>query len=546
MSESTFSRGPVSCPGKELTVLILAPSGRDAALIESSLATRQIDSSTATSITELLELLTPEVRVGALLLAEEALTEKGLAGLTRSLRDQPAWSDLPVLLLGRGERPRESLNELLVRRSCVYLRRPLRPIYFLSMVDSAIEMRRRQYQVCTLIEELDELNRQLKIRAGQLRHLSNELAEAQERERRRLAGYVHDELQQILAGAKFHLDLAERRSGDSERLGSSISLVKDLLLEAMDASRTLAQELSPTPLRRSGLVAALRWLASQMKEYHGLEVAIDLEQEAEPDDHHLTTFLFRSAQELLQNVSKHSGDNRAELVLRRREGNTILSITDEGAGFDPWILEGSETPVTFGIFSIRERAELQGGRMEIQSVPGEGSSISVIVPTPPRETEEAVAIEPGHPFPSSRGKVAPGDEQLIRVIVVDDHAVLRSGIRMMLNDQEGTTVLGEYGNGREAVEAVDELQPDVILMDVQMPEMDGIEATRVIKQRHPDVRIIALSMFDDEDTSQRMYAAGAERFLTKSGGGTLLLDAIFTPPGEVASRQGGGDGSNQA
>jgi DNA-binding NarL/FixJ family response regulator len=104
----------------------------------------------------------------------------------------------------------------------------------------------------------------------------------------------------------------------------------------------------------------------------------------------------------------------------------------------------------------------------------------------------------------------------------------------LVNGQPLIQVVGEAANGREAIEQVRRLRPDVVLMDVSMPEMDGIEATRRIKAEWPGVRVIGLSMHDDEHISQAMRAAGAEGFLSKTASPAELLKVIYeTAPKKI-------------
>jgi DNA-binding NarL/FixJ family response regulator len=116
---------------------------------------------------------------------------------------------------------------------------------------------------------------------------------------------------------------------------------------------------------------------------------------------------------------------------------------------------------------------------------------------------------------------------MIRVLLADDHKVMRQGLIKLIANQPGLSIVGEAANGREAVELARNLQPNVVIMDVSMPEMDGIEASRRLKAELPKVRIIGLSMFEDEQTAHRMYAAGAEAFVAKTASSAELLKAIY-------------------
>jgi DNA-binding NarL/FixJ family response regulator len=115
----------------------------------------------------------------------------------------------------------------------------------------------------------------------------------------------------------------------------------------------------------------------------------------------------------------------------------------------------------------------------------------------------------------------------IRVLFVDDHKVMRQGLMKLVDGNPIIHVVGEAANGREAVELAHQLKPDLIVMDISMPEMDGIEATRRIKAQLPNVRVIGLSMHEDEQLAQTMRQAGAEAFVSKTASSAELLKAIF-------------------
>ena len=113
-----------------------------------------------------------------------------------------------------------------------------------------------------------------------------------------------------------------------------------------------------------------------------------------------------------------------------------------------------------------------------------------------------------------------------RVLVADDHKVMRQSLVAILANQEGIQVVGQAANGREAVELTRTLRPDVVLMDVVMPEMDGIAATKQIKLENPQVRVIGLSMMEGEAVAGQLLKAGAETYLSKGGSADALIEAI--------------------
>jgi NarL family two-component system response regulator LiaR len=114
----------------------------------------------------------------------------------------------------------------------------------------------------------------------------------------------------------------------------------------------------------------------------------------------------------------------------------------------------------------------------------------------------------------------------IRVLIVDDHAVVRSGLATFLQAFEDFELVGEAGDGTEAVRLCAQISPDVVLMDLLMPEMDGIAATRAIREQHPEVRVIALTSFQDQDRVQAALDAGALGYLLKNVSAEELARAI--------------------
>lgn len=114
----------------------------------------------------------------------------------------------------------------------------------------------------------------------------------------------------------------------------------------------------------------------------------------------------------------------------------------------------------------------------------------------------------------------------IRVLVIDDHRIVREGIQSLMEDIDDILVIGEARNGREGVDLVDRLNPDVVLMDLMMPEMDGLEATRKIIERHPHIRVLVLTSFITDDKVFPAIKAGAQGYLLKDTGSMELIDAI--------------------
>ena len=115
---------------------------------------------------------------------------------------------------------------------------------------------------------------------------------------------------------------------------------------------------------------------------------------------------------------------------------------------------------------------------------------------------------------------------MIRVLLADDHAMVRKGFRLILEAQPDIEIAGEAGNGREAVELAEKLHPDVVVMDVAMPELNGIEATRRLAASSPHTRVLALSMHKDSVYVREILRAGARGYLLKDSIDTDLINAV--------------------
>src|SRR3954467_13796024 len=122
----------------------------------------------------------------------------------------------------------------------------------------------------------------------------------------------------------------------------------------------------------------------------------------------------------------------------------------------------------------------------------------------------------------------------IRILLADDHAVVRHGFKMILGAQADMEIVGEAGNGREAVQLAEELRPDLVVMDVAMPELNGIEATRRLAASTPHARVLALSMHKDSVYVREILRAGARGYLLKDSPAGDLVAAVRA----VASGEG--------
>jgi PAS domain S-box-containing protein len=243
----------------------------------------------------------------------------------------------------------------------------------------------------TLETKVAQRTAELEHRARQLQKLTLELSQAEDRERRHLAEILHDDLQQTLAAAKFHLNLLGSRIKDAPAPQAIVAQIDRMLIDAIATSRSLSHELSPAVLQHDDLVETLRWLAEQVQAKHGLTVRVDCRGETRVSSDTLRTLLYRATQELLFNTSKHAQVKEAWVRVRRWRNHVSLSVSDRGRGFDPQDLQAT---TGFGLLSIRERVELLGGRMKIKSAKGKGSTFQITVPDDPAAVSD-IGLRPG-------------------------------------------------------------------------------------------------------------------------------------------------------
>jgi PAS domain S-box-containing protein len=251
-------------------------------------------------------------------------------------------------------------------------------------------------------------------RARQLQELAVELIEAEEKERQKISQLLHDDLQQLLASARMQLQVAM----ESVPPDTCLKNVELLMTDAINKSRNLSHELSPPVLHHSGIVSALMWLIQKMNDQFGLKV----EFKADEIDHYVNAtfkvFIFRSVQELLFNIVKHSGVKNASIDLCNSQTGLVLRVSDQGKGFNPESFDNAGASSGLGLLSMRERANRIGGTLVIESFPGQGCRLTLTLPysTAIEEPKGAPHFQPVDIVANN-----PSDNKEIRVLFADDH-----------------------------------------------------------------------------------------------------------------------------
>lgn len=390
------------------------------------------------------------------------------------------------------------------------------------------EHRRREQELADMARTLEQgvaLRQEVARYQEQLRAMATEMTFAEQRERKRLATELRDDLGERLLLTRLKLGQIQQRAMLDASTEELLQEADKVLTRALAYTHTVVADLSPLVLQDLGLPSAVKWLAERMQQ-HGLAVTV---QTALPDD--LTVpeaqavFLFQSVRELLMNVLKHAACRGASVHMTMAAGQLQIDVRDEGIGFagEP---ADSPRPPHVGLFSIRERITALGGTFHIDSRPQVGTTVTLKLPLGPAAVEEGRRSE-GEAGEGASSQVRPTSGGIIRVLLVDDHAMVRQGLRSVLDAYADMKVVGEAANGEAAVRLAGELLPTVVLMDINMPGCNGIEATRRIKAQYPDMSVIGLSVDADGHNQEEMLQAGAYSLMTKEAAVEQLYSLIY-------------------
>lgn len=387
-----------------------------------------------------------------------------------------------------------------------------------------------QLRIDELEEELSLQAKQVKIQTRKLRQLTRKLLRAERDERNHLSGLLHNHIQPMIVGARMQVWQIQRNN-DPTANEKTAARIEDILTDALKALRSLSAELSPAALRNNGLAGGLEWLKTYMAKQFDFTVVLTVSNDIEPIKDETSFLLFEAVKELLLNAVKHANVNQADVSLRRAPQNLIsLVVTDQGDGFDPLLAEKfSEETATLGLFSIQERLVAIDGQMFVKTAPGCGSTITLTAPAGKKQRQDDSLQNVN---PTGNGKICDPsnifclDDDIVGILIVDDHKLLREGLKTLLQAETDFHVLGEADSGQTGIEMAKELEPDVVLMDVDLGDISGIRATRKILAHRPETLIIALSMHDDEHVVNAMYRAGVVNYITKNAPIEQILDAI--------------------
>ena len=386
--------------------------------------------------------------------------------------------------------------------------------------------------VATELTELVETNEALRVTESSLRQLSGRLLQLQDEERRRIARDLHDTTGQKIAALSMSLDRVARLL-DTKKPERSEALEegRDIVRMIGEEIRTLSYLLHPPLLDESGLGSAVRWYAEGFQKRSGIRLNVNISPELGRLSTEVEMALFRVVQESLTNVHRYSGSPDAEINVVDTPDSVKLEIIDHGKGIQAGVvrtkIEGIAS-LGVGIPGMRERIRQFGGQLEVD-FGRDGTRVTASVPLkkarvapPVEESEVIVAATNGN----SNGDVASSSDTRRRILIADDHEVMRRGVRGLLESHDEWAVCGEAFEGREVVTKSRELRPDLIIMDINMPGLTGIDAAQQIRKENPTAKILFFSVHESAQTVREVVNAGAQGYVAKSRAGHDLVDAV--------------------
>ncbi|MGB2671988.1 MAG: response regulator [Candidatus Acidiferrum sp.] len=389
--------------------------------------------------------------------------------------------------------------------------------------------------VATELTELVEANAALKSNEESLRQLSARLLQLQDEERRRIARDLHDVTGQKLAVLSMALSgVLNRPNGnldaDSKRaLTESLAWSKEVAAEI----RTLSYLLHPPLLDELGLSSAVKWYLAGFTSRTGIQMEMEIPSDIQRLSPDAEVAIFRVLQESLTNVHRYAESPKAVVRMDVTADEIRLEIQDFGKGVQSSRANspnGSVARLGVGIQGMTERMRQLGGKLEITSSPNKGTLVAATIPVSslaaiPAQSATVLVASSSNPA-SSELAVTLENTLRKRILIADDHEMLRRGVRNTLQTELDLEICGEAVDGQDAVEKVKALRPDLVILDINMPALNGLVALRQILRFRPQTKVLVFSVHDSDQTVKEVHAAGAHGFISKGKDSQDLLRVV--------------------
>lgn len=392
--------------------------------------------------------------------------------------------------------------------------------------------------ICVVATELTELvkaNEALRSNEELLRQLSTRLMQLQDEERRRIARDLHDVTGQKVAVQTIGLMQVLSKDpgvldGDARRILTECAA---LTKEVGEEIRTLSYLLHPPLLDELGLSAAVKWYAEGFHRRTGIRTDVSIASDflRLPPDVEVT--LFRVVQESLTNVHRYSGSPKAYVRVSSTRKEVRVEVGDFGRGLSPEMMTpaaGTMAALGVGIQGMKERMRQLAGHLEITSAKNKGTVVTATVPLSSlhvaNELESEAAMAALASGVEGQSPDKPSRSRKKRILIADDHEIVRRGVRTLLQNEKDWEICGEAIDGNEALHKAAALRPDLVILDINMPVLNGLAAVRQILRKRPQTKILVFTVHDSEQTKKEITAAGAHGYLSKNKAGQDLLRVV--------------------
>jgi PAS domain S-box-containing protein len=383
--------------------------------------------------------------------------------------------------------------------------------------------------ICAVATELTEIvdaNEALRVTETSLRQLSARLLQLQDEERRRIARDLHDVTGQKVAVLSMSLDrlarLTEQRKPEAKE---SVKESREIVSQIGEEIRTLSYLLHPPLLDECGLASAVHWYAEGFEKRSGIKLEVSIGDDIPRLPIDAETTLFRVVQESLTNVHRYSGSSSAKIKVSKDSEEVRLEIIDYGHGTKSGTararLDGP-APLGVGIPGMRERLHQLGGELTVDFATT-GTRVTATLPVKKAAQTDA---EENADQTSLTFTIRSAADARRRILIADDHELMRRGLRGLLESHDEWAVCGEAVEGTEAVRKSTDLKPDLVIMDVNLPGLSGIEAALQIRREREGAKILFFTVHDSDEVIREIVEAGALGYVAKSRASQDLMDAV--------------------
>jgi DNA-binding NarL/FixJ family response regulator len=318
------------------------------------------------------------------------------------------------------------------------------------------------------------------------------------------------------------LDAVGRATPQDAPTFSRLEQARGLARSAVAETRRLAWSLRTATVNLELAPAIVEAEVAKLRQRMDLRPDVSIEGEERRVAPEIGSLLQRVLRVVIDNIVVHTHATVVRVLLAYHPEMLVVRVEDDGRGFDPQALTLQGSSMT-GLGGVAERARQLGGTLRVESSVDSGTSVQVELPYTPTSVNRAGRIPPRQePVPEAVAGGAPR----IRTVIIDDHTMVREGLIHMLQDQPDLEVVGEAATGSDGLRLITELQPDVVLCDLQLPDLSGTEVISRVHAHFPEIRCLVVTTYDSDEFIYESMKAGAKGYVLKDVSAQELGDAV--------------------